>query len=525
MRSPLTRRVLLKSSAAAGVLAAGLGPCETTAQTGGAAQPTRQTVRVAVPSFPDQLEPVLVTSTPNYRIVYSCFDSLLRVDHRDGGKLKPALATAWRKSADGTMMDLELRDGVRFHDGRLMTSEDVVFSFSPTRLLGPGGRGLTAAPDFLGTIERVEATGPLAVRVVTKGPDPLLEYRLAGWTSQIMSRQAFESMGGWNRWAMSPVGTGPYRIAEVRPDARIRIEAHEDYWGGRPPFAAIDFRIVPEPASRLNALLARDADLGVDMLPDQLAELERDPRLDVVGGPIASVRLLAIDTNGPVTRDVRIRRALSLAINRDLIIDSLWGGRVTVPNGFQLSEFGDLYLPDFPKPVYDPEAARQLVREAGYRSEPIEYRILNNYYTNEIATAQVLVEMWRAVGIETRLRQVENFSQLYQAPIGGVFNSSTPMQLPDPVGTMWRNFGAGSIFQRRVPIWRNEEFNRLGVILVGSLDVQARRAAHRRMMEIAAHDDPPVILLHTNAVFYGRRRGLNWQPYTVLPMDFGPFNA
>lgn len=485
----------------------------TRAQSAGGAR-----LRIAVPTYPDGLEPVLRSNTPHYRTIHNCFDGLLR-QAPDG--VRTALATGWQRR-DGRTLDLTLREGVVFHDGRTMTVEDVLFSFSPTRLLGPAGRGETVAGAFTGTIERVEAIGPMAVRVTTKDTDPLLEKRLAAWSAQIVSRAAFDAAGGWEGWARAPIGAGPYAIAEARTDELLRLRAHEAYWGGRPRWESLEFRVVPEATSRMNALLSGEADLVVDLPPDQMAEVERHPELEVLGGPITSVRMVNFNAFYEPLRDPRVRRAMSLAVDRDAIIGALWGGRVEVPRGFQFPVFGETYIADFPAPRFDPDAARRLLREAGYAGAPIEYRIFSGYYTNEVPTAQVLLEMWRAVGLNVQLRMVENFGQMYQAPIDGLINSSQTVQLPDPLGMMWRSYGPGQLFHTRLGIWRNEEYDRLGTALTRETDGAARRAMHRRMLEISVEEDPIAVILHTNGVFYGARRGLGWRPGNTLTMDFGP---
>jgi peptide/nickel transport system substrate-binding protein len=511
MSVQVTRRSVLAGAAATAALGT-VGPV--------AAQAPGGVLRIAVPTHPEYLDPVMRANTPVYRTIHNCFESLLRMD-LDTGALKPGLATSWQRTSP-TTATVTLRENVRFHDGTVMTAEDVAFSLGPAHILGPGGQGATAAKDFLDTFASVEVTGPLAVKVTTKVPDPLLLQRLGAWTSQIVSKSAFEKAGSWEKWGQAAIGTGPYAIAEVKTDSRLRLKRHKDYWGGQAPYDALEYRVVPESSSRLNALLANDVDIAVDMLPDQIAAMEKSGTLDVVGGPISAIRLLAMDTTGPVLKDPRIRQALSLAIDRKAISDTLWAGRVSVPNGLQYPAFGDTYIEDFPSPRHDPDMAMRLIKEAGYSGTPIEYRSFTSYYTNEVPTAQVLLEMWRAVGLNVNLTIVENFQQLLRKPINAIFNTSQTMQFPDPVGLMWRSYGDSGQYQRMHGIWKNDEYNRLGKVINESLEPEQRRAAHKRMLEISGLEDPPVVILHSNAVFYGRRKGVQWQPGTTLNMDFGP---
>jgi peptide/nickel transport system substrate-binding protein len=220
----MTRRSLLAAAAATATLGT-VGPV--------AAGSPGGVLRIAIPIPPDHLDPVMRANTPVYRTIHNCFESLLRLN-LDTGALKPGLATSWQRTSP-TTVTLTLRDNVRFHDGTVMTAEDVAFSLGPAHILGPGGQGATAAKDFLDTFASVEVTGPLAVKVTTKAPDPLLLQRLGAWTSQIVSKSAFDAAGSWEKWGQAAIGTGPYAIAEVKTDSRLRLKRHKDYWGDRPP--------------------------------------------------------------------------------------------------------------------------------------------------------------------------------------------------------------------------------------------------------------------------------------------------
>ena len=146
-----------------------------------------------------------------------------------------------------------LRPGVRMHDGRVMTAEDVAFSIGGARLFGTGAarerggitagqQGMEPQPEVIATarrtfpgLERVGVLGEGVVRVVNRTPDVTLEKRLQQNVGVILSRAAFEASENWLAWARRPIGTGPYRVAEFRPDISLTFEAHDQYWGGRPP--------------------------------------------------------------------------------------------------------------------------------------------------------------------------------------------------------------------------------------------------------------------------------------------------
>ena len=516
MSANITRRKLLKGASAA-VAAGAIAP------TAARAQMAPRSIVVALPVYPVSLAPVLNNFTPTLRTQYNVFDTLLMLDFQDNMAVRPALAEEWRRVDDRTM-DLRLRPGVRFHDGGLLTANDVAFTFSNVHLNGSGDGAPTVHGQYQANIERVEALDDLTVRVTTRAPDPILDTRLAAWTTQIASRAAFEAAGGWAGWQHAPIGTGPYRIADVETDVRLVLEAFEDYWGGEPPFSRIEFRVVSELAARINGLRAGDYDLITDVLPDQFAQIEADPELEVVGGPIANILSTNIDTYGPWLSDVRVRRAMSLAVDRDLIIETLWDGRVDVPSGFQHPAFGDLYMLDYPAPRSDPDEARRLLREAGYAGERLTYRTQVDQYPAELATTQILVEMFRNVGLEFEISVRENWSQILERPLNAVWNGSTFMAMPDPLGMLWRLYGPSGFAQARARSWTNAEFNALGARLESTLNADDRRQINRRMMDIVQFDDPPFVILHNNGFFYGKRREVPWATYESYLMDFGPFN-
>ncbi|MBR0665134.1 oligopeptide ABC transporter substrate-binding protein [Roseomonas hellenica] len=474
---------------------------------------------IAMPTHPEVLEPVLGNNLPKLRSLPNLFDGLLAIDARDGVRIRPALAERWRR-VDARVLEFDLRRDVVFHDGSPMTAEDVVFSLGPERGRGPGGAGRTVTPQYLSTIERVETTGPHAVRVTTRAPDPLIEQRLAGWSAEIVSQRAFRAASDWDRWAAAPVGTGPYRMAESRTDVRLLLRRHDRHWAGPAPYESLDFRIVPELAARVAGLRTGDFDIIVDVSPDLIPEVERDRRFLVAGGSIPNVRFVNCDIGHPLLADARIRRALSFAVDREAIVAGLWVGRTDIPRGFQSPAFGAMYIEDFPYPRHDPEAARRLLREAGYGGAPIPYRVMPNYYPLEVQTAQVLVEMWRAVGIAVRIEAVEGLSQARRLPIHAMWNESTLMFYPDPLSMASRSHGPGGVFQRALTRWANPEFNGIAAALETEGDLAPRRRLHRRALEILDHDDPPCVILHNNAVLYGFRRDISWRPGSSVALDF-----
>ena len=499
----------------------------------------RPVVTVAVQRISNSnvLEPLREQSNVGTRTSALFCESLIDVDWLGDLSLRPVLAEAWRR-VDERTLELTLREGVRFHDGRPMTAEDVVRSFGPERMWGAGGEtrnlfgytpgraGKAPLPEVVAVarrafpgFEKFEVVNARTVRWVNATPDVTLEGRLARNTGIVVSGAAFDAAPTWLDWARKPVGTGPYRIAEFRPDQLLVLEAFDDYWGGRPPVRRLRFVEVPEVSSRINMLLSGEADFACDIPPDQIDTVQRSPRHEVVGGTVANHRLTVFDKNQASLRDPLVRRAMTHAIDRQSIVDALWNGQAKVPRGLQFEFYGDMYLPDWEVPKYDPAEARRLLRMSRYRGEPIPYRLLNNYYTAQVPTAQVLVEGWRSVGINVAIEMRENFPQVLAAGNRGVYDWSNSATFNDPVSSLPNNHGPQGQ-QWQVGAWRNEEFGGLSAAMDTSTDRAERRRIFRRMLEIAEREDPAYTVLHQAVNLTAKRRDIGWRPGQSFAMDF-----
>ncbi len=492
---------------------------------------SRPQVTVAVQniSTSNTLEMLREQSNVGTRIFRNFVEPLVDTDWNGDMSLIPGLATGWRRISD-SVVEFDLRQGVTFHDGQPFTAEDVAFSFGPERMWGGGSREVPAVipqaarrsfPGF----DRIEVLGPHRVRVHSSVPDIVLEGRMARSIAVIAPRGAFMESPSWMDWARRPVGTGPYRIAEFRPDQMLVMEPHDAHWQGRPPIGRLRFAEVPEVSSRLNMLYSGEVQFACDIPPDQIRTVEGDRRFEIVGGPINNSRYVVFNKAHPVLANPLVRRALSHGVDRESIIAALWSGRTSVPRGLQWEFYGEMYLSDVEAPRYDPAEARRLLREAGYRGEPIPYRCLNNYYTNQTPTAQIMTEGWRALGLNIQLQMVENWGQILAGgpETRGVHDWSASAVVPDPSIQMSGTWGrTGATWLRNQ--YRNEEFGDLAAELETSMDPARRRVVWRRMLEIIEREDPGYVVLHRNAAFTAKRRDIAWRASQSFFMDFRSSN-
>jgi peptide/nickel transport system substrate-binding protein len=510
-----------------------------------AAAEERPVITVAVQQIVNAgvLDTLREQSNVGSRIFTSIFDTLIQVDRQGDLSHKPGLAESWTRIDDKTI-EFKLRKGVKFHNGEEMTAEDVVFSFGPERMWGfakkgdapktgqtlftqSAGQSSSAPPEvhavarrLLPGFERMEAVDRYTVRFHNSTPDVTLEGRLTRTGMNVVSKKAFMAAPDWRTFSAAPVATGPYKVKEFKPDNILILEAHDDYWGGKPTAREIRFVVVPEVAGRVNGLISGQYDFITDVPPDQIQTIEASAKHEVVGGPVLNHRISVFDKNHPALKDPRVRRALTLAIDRKLIVDTLWSGRTSIPQGLQWEYYGPMFVSDWQAPAYDPEAARKLLKEAGYNGEPIPYRVLNNYYANQVPTAQILQEMWRAVGANVQIEMKENWQQiLAKDSPRAIRDWSNSAAFNDPVSSMvTQHCPRGQ--QQQVGEWANEEFNKLCTELETSTDQSKRPAMFRRMLEIIEREDPGYTVLHRTVLFYGKRKDIQWKYSPTMAMDF-----
>jgi peptide/nickel transport system substrate-binding protein len=370
----------------------------------------------------------------------------------------------------------------------------------------------------------MEVVDSHTVRFINKTPDLTLEGQMARTASVIANPRAFAAARTWQDWARRPIGTGPYMVTEFNPDRILVLDAFDGHWAGRPPIRRLRFVEIPEVSSRINALLSGEVDFACDIPPDQIAAIERNPRFEVAGGIINNTRITVFDKTHAVLSNPLIRRALTHSIDRQAIIDALWGGRVNVPRGLNWEYYADMFIGEHEAPRFDLTEARRLLREANYRGEPIPYRALNNYYTNQTATAQILVEGWRAAGLNVQLQMQENWGQITaRTPTRAIRDWSQTASLPDPVAQIVPNWGRNGATWNNGE-WRNDEFATLGDFLQSSVDRAARRQAWARMLQIVEREDPGYTVLHRNGNFTAKRRDIRWKAGPSFVMDFRASN-
>ena len=511
---------------------------------------TRPTITIAVQKISNSntLDDLREQSNVGTRLSVFFVERLIDLNYQGQLEMTPGLATSWRRIDDKTV-ELALRRGVRMHNGDEFTAEDVVASFSPGRMFGdthPSAQGKTlplsgaivttsrtkdlpsevppVGRRLWPALDRVEAVDKYTVRFVNATPDVTMEGRISCRGSGIISRRAFEEAASWLDYARAPIGTGPYKVREFRPDISLTMDAHDAYWGGRPPIKTLRLVEVPEVSARINGLLTGEYQFAADIPPDQISAIEGHPGFEVQGGTIPNIRMTVFDKNHPTLHDPRIRLAMAHAIDRKSIVESLWDGRTVIPAGLQWPFYDQMFVQGWTVPEYDPAKARDLLKQANYKGDPIPYRLLNNYYTNQVANGQVLVEMWQQAGLNVEIGMKENWTQvLERSPTRAIRDWSNSAPFNDPVSSIVSQHGPNGE-QQQYGEWTNAEMNTLSYELETSTDRPRRHAIFARMLQICEREDPAYTVLHQNAVFTAKPKSIRWKAAPSFAMDFRAAN-
>lgn len=306
-------------------------------------------------------DPGIPPSRDTETVLRNIFDAL--VAHTPDGKVVPLLATSWRKVGPATY-DFMLRTGVKFHNGDPLTADDVVFTFQ--RVLTPGGIAGRSSPrkDLLGPIARVQKLDEAHVRFVYSAafPEALLLQALVHF--QVVP-QKYVAQVGDAASAAKPVGSGAFRYARGTVDSQIVLERYDAYWAGPAKVRQTIFRMMPEPSTRVAALLAGEVQIIQEVPPDLVDRLKASPGVAVKTVPGTRSYQIELNNKQAPFDDPRVRQALNHAVNWDPVLKDIYRGYATrLATCFLPSGFGyDQALKPYP---YDPAKARALLKEAGY---------------------------------------------------------------------------------------------------------------------------------------------------------------
>jgi peptide/nickel transport system substrate-binding protein len=498
-------------------------------------QARAQELKIGISTEPSAMDPHYHNLGPNNQLAFTIFDTLILQDETQ--KLTPGLAESWKAVSD-TVWEFKLRKGVKFHDGSPFTAADVVFSMARPAKVPNSPSPFTL---FTRSFSEVKVIDDFTVQFVTKAPAPLLPTDVS--RVAIMSAKAAKAdvAEGMTTEALGKgeglIGTGPYKFVEWTRGNRIVLAGNKDYWGDKPKWERVIYRPMSNDAARVAALLSGDVDMIENPPPADLKKLRENPNVKI--SQAVSNRLIYIHLDSfstPTTvgipdagdknplKDVRVRKALSMAINREAIASRIMEGLGQPTGDFLPSPmFGT--RKDAKPEAYNPDAAKKLLADAGYPNGfSITLGTPNNRYINDAEVAQAVASQWTRIGVKTKVdattatvffKNRDEFK--YSAYLAG-WGAGTG-EMSDPlrslVATPIRDKGFGGTNKGR---YSNPQLDAIIEQALGTVD-NAKREALLQQGSKMALDDQALIPLHIEITPWATRKGLSYKAradqYTV----------
>jgi peptide/nickel transport system substrate-binding protein len=376
-------------------------------------QSDSHTLKFLIESSPNNLDLRQGTDSQSERIGELIYDPLVRKD--DHFNLQPWLATSWDRP-DAVTWVFHLRSGVRFHDGKPMTAEDVAWSIKSIT----NGALISAKGGAFADVASVTASGPLTLVVVTAKPSESLLFNLSDGLFGVVERGAGREEG------LHPIGTGPFKFVDQVQDKEVVVERNEAYWGRAPKIERVQFEVVPDNITVALEMKKGSGDVESNVLTqDMVHALQGKPGLEVETGAGARVDYANFNVKDPALRDKRVRQAIACAIDKDALIGALWRGHAEkaeslLPAGHWAAAQPD-ELPQYP---HDVERAKRLLEAAGMMPDKdgVRLRITLKTSTDETTRleAQAIQAQLREAGIALTLRPAE-FGTFYSDITKGAF--------------------------------------------------------------------------------------------------------
>ena len=487
---------------------------------------------IALASEPTSIDPHFHNLTPNNALMRQIYDRLIMPDEKQ--RLKPGLAVSW-KAIDDLTWEIKLRQGVKFHDGSPFTADDVVFTFKRAP-------NVEASPSSFGTYlkgKSITKVDDYTVHIKTEKPFPLMPNDMS--TFSIISKKNGQGAktADYNS-GKAAIGTGAFKVAEYVPGDRIVLRRNDDYWGDKPEWEKVTLKPIKSRPTRVAALLAGDVDMIEGVPTIDIARLKKDPKLSLSQGISNRVIYLHLDhkrdaspfvkaaDGGPIKnplKDLRVRQAISKAINRDAIVSKVMEG-VAIKAGQLLPE-GFFGVSANLKPVnYDPEGAKKLLKEAGL---PNGFKLTihgpNDRYINDANIAEAVAQMLTRIGIKTEVVTMPRSVYFKRASRGGPDKTpefsfilvgwgagsgeaSSPLRSLLHTYDKSRGFGASNRGR-----YSNPEVDKLVEQALSTVNDAKRQDLLAKATEVAI-DDVGIIPLHYQVNTWAARKGIKYRART-----------
>jgi peptide/nickel transport system substrate-binding protein len=459
-------------------------------------KPDPNTLVMIIESSPTNLDPRVGLDAQSERIDNLLFDNLLARDEHLN--VKPNLAERW-ETPDPRTYIFHLHSGVKFSDGRPLTSRDVKWSFD-SLLQGKIRSAKATAYRF---VDHIEAPEDTTVVFHLKEPWAALLWNLSG-------AMGIVPYGSGDEVTRSPVGSGPFRFVRAELDKEVVIQRNDNYWGGKAKLDRVRFLVVPDTTTRALELRKGSADLEVNALtPDMVLTLEREPKLSVLRGPGTVLGYMAFNLRDPILKDGRVRQAIAYALDRRPLIHYLMrdaaraAASVLPPESWAYDDRVQQYS-------YDPAKARQLLDAAGYPARNgVRFHLTMKTSTEESsrAMAAVFQQQLHDVGIALDIRSFE-FATFFSDVTHGEFQVYSLRWVggnEDPDIFQYVFHSAGGANRQ---FYRNPRVDALIDKARMETDQNARKQDYAELQQILAQELPYINLWYfDNVVVYSKRVG------------------
>jgi len=480
-----------------------LAPTTAVAQT----QPSGGTFALPITDDP-QMWP-LVGGLFNILVNKALYSTLFRYDL---ATLEPVgdLVDTYEISADGLVYTLRLRGNVTWHDGAPFTSSDVIFTMGLWR--NP------EVPFFLRSNFRLveEVSAPDATTVVVRLSQPqasfpsLLAYLTNMLPEHLLKDLTPQELVNPTTFLRNPIGTGPFKFAEFRAGAFVRLERHDAYFAGTPHLDALVYRVVPDANSQLALLQSGELDLVV-IEAFQLEAIERNRSIQIQSVPIVRHEFIGINGSLPGLSDVAVRRALTLALDRQQILETVFRGRGQVATGPFPASMGWAFDATIEPLPYDPEEAKRVLEDAGWTlggdgvrqkdGERLSFTILYDPGNPTRArTALIAQQYWAEIGVQTDFETSDYgpiVARIRRSPPEYALNPNYLITPPDPDGVA-NYYLSGSTVNSWV--YQNPEIDRLFGVAATASDRAARQAAYHQIQAIIHDEQPNVFTVYPDEI-------------------------
>ncbi len=347
-------------------------------------------ITIALGSEPTTLDPQIREDGGERAVNDNIYDTVLA--RTPEGDLMPSLAAQMPKLVDGDTWEVTLRSGITFHNGEPLNADAVVYSIK--RVIDPEFNSEQIS--FFSTIKDARATGDLTLQVITDGPDPILPTRLY-WLKVVPPKHSKDP-----KFAENPVGTGPYRFVSWQRGQHIDLVRNDDYWGPAPQIASVRYRFIEEPGTRLAGLMAGEFDLITNLLPEFTSHVPKSVNVLGLEHPI-----IILNADKGVTQDVRVRKALNYAVDKQALAQGLFEGFAQVAQGQLLSPSFFGYNDQVKAYPYDLDKAKKLIEEAGAAGQTIEIIGTSGRWLKDRDLVEAVADYWKKAGLDVKVRIFE----------------------------------------------------------------------------------------------------------------------